>query len=185
MEFLPTLKKSFSVNDLKGKIILIDFWFANCKPCIKEMAYFSELFKKYPNKFSIISFSADSKEKTLKILNSNDKKWSFLDANNPNWYFCNRDSKNEKSLINLLNVTYYPTYYLLDENGMLISKPKSGIYAIEKQLGGSFAIKIPLKKYLSDFESHKFFIPFIGYNIVILLLLSFQFIYFLIKKKIN
>lgn len=177
------LDKSFSFSELKGKIILIDFWFASCKPCIKEMSYFSELFKKYPNKFSIVSFSSDSKEKTLNILNSDNKKWAFLDRDNPNWFFCNRNLKNEESLINLLNVKYFPTYYLLDEDGVLISKPKSGIYAIEKELGGFFSIKITLKKYLSNFELHKFYIPFIAYNVILLFILLFQYIYSLIKKR--
>lgn len=180
------LGESFSISDLKGKIVLIDFWFAHCEPCINEMSYFSELFKKYPNKFSIISFSSDSKEMTLRILNSNDKKWNFLDANNPNWHFCNRSFlKQEKSLINSLNVTYFPTYYLLDENGVLISKPYSGIYAIEKQLGGPLAIKITLKKYLSHFESHKIYIPLVAYNIIVLLIIMFQFIFFFLKKISN
>ena len=36
--------KSFS--DYKGKVLLVDFWFQGCQPCLEEMKYFPELLKK-------------------------------------------------------------------------------------------------------------------------------------------
>ena len=35
--------KPITINDLKGKPTLINFWFANCKPCIEEMPVLNKI----------------------------------------------------------------------------------------------------------------------------------------------
>jgi len=177
------LNRTITINDLKGKIVLLDFWFANCKPCIKEMKYYSELLEQYKDKVTIISFSSDSFEFTQRILESKDKKWNFLDRNNPNWIFSNSNPENEKSLMNLLKIYQYPTYFLLDENGMVLSKPKSGVYAIEKQLKSIFSINRVLKMYLNPIEISKLYISIALYNIIVLLILIIQFLISFLKKR--
>ena len=49
--------KSFS--DYKGKLLVINFWYINCGPCIIEMPYLNDLVKKYQNEdvqFLALSF---------------------------------------------------------------------------------------------------------------------------------
>jgi len=188
VEKIPEIKlfdylgESLEINQLKGDVILLDFWFSGCAPCIEEMKYFSELLKKYDGQLSIISFSSDSREHTKEILESKTGKWSFLEESNPNWVFCNANPQNEKSLIQLLGVNYYPTYFVMDKEGIVISKPKSGIYGIEKELGGKFTILITLKNYLGSFEIFKLYFSVIIYTIIFGL---FILVKFLIKKNKN
>lgn len=127
-----------SIKDFKGKTLLVDFWFAGCTPCLNEMKYFPKLLKKYDSKLAIMSISIDPNKYMNQILESKNKPWDFLITNNTNWTFCN-DYKKEK-LVNSLDIHSYPTYLLFNENGELLGSPSSGVFAIEKELGGIFGL---------------------------------------------
>ena len=49
-----------SLNSLKGKIIILNFWFIECKPCVREMPELNNLVKKYKNdNVEFIGFSGN------------------------------------------------------------------------------------------------------------------------------
>jgi thiol-disulfide isomerase/thioredoxin len=56
--------KTISLSNLKGQIILLDFWIKNCGPCIQSVPYLNELQNKFKDKnFKLISVNSyDSKE---------------------------------------------------------------------------------------------------------------------------
>ena len=39
--------KTYSLSSLKGKIVVINFWFVECKPCLIEMPDLNEIVEKY------------------------------------------------------------------------------------------------------------------------------------------
>lgn len=49
-EFLDLYGKKVSSLDMVGKIVLINFWFTRCAPCIEEMPYLNLLKKEYESK---------------------------------------------------------------------------------------------------------------------------------------
>jgi thiol-disulfide isomerase/thioredoxin len=52
--------KPIKLSDLRGKIVLIDFWASWCVPCRKENPTIVKLYEKYKNKdFTILSVSLD------------------------------------------------------------------------------------------------------------------------------
>jgi thiol-disulfide isomerase/thioredoxin len=52
--------KPLKLSDLRGKIVLIDFWASWCAPCRKENPTIVKLYNKYKNKnFTILSVSLD------------------------------------------------------------------------------------------------------------------------------
>ena len=52
--------KPIKLSDLRGKIVLIDFWASWCAPCRKENPSIVKLYNKYKNKnFTILSVSLD------------------------------------------------------------------------------------------------------------------------------
>lgn len=59
---LPDLNgKQLRLSDLKGKVVLIDFWASWCGPCRKENPNVVRLYKKYNSKgFEILSVSLDT-----------------------------------------------------------------------------------------------------------------------------
>ncbi len=60
---LKTLKgEEISLRDLRGKVVLLNFWATWCPPCKEEMPLFVEVYRKYREKgFEILAVSMDSK----------------------------------------------------------------------------------------------------------------------------
>jgi thiol-disulfide isomerase/thioredoxin len=60
---------SVSNESLKGKTVVFNFWFVNCKPCIEEIPRLNELVKKYQNHpdivFLSVTFDKDKKVKNF------------------------------------------------------------------------------------------------------------------------
>jgi peroxiredoxin len=54
--------RNYSLKDLKGKIVVLNFWFIACKPCVNEMPVLNTIEKKYdPKKVVFLALSLDSK----------------------------------------------------------------------------------------------------------------------------
>jgi len=174
--------KSFS--DYKGKVLLVDFWFQGCKPCLEEMKFFPELLKKYDSELEIMSISIDPKEKTEYLLEQKSKPWNFLISNNKNWTFYN-DNRKDKSLVYELKIAEYPTYLLFDKQGDLISTPNNGIAAVENELSGIFGHDLTFKTDRYKELSEKFPYLIIPYTILVFLILFIQLLIFGIKKLIG
>lgn len=53
--------RSLSTADLRGKVVLIDFWATWCQPCKKEMPGYQKLLDRYgPQGFVVIGFKFDT-----------------------------------------------------------------------------------------------------------------------------
>jgi peroxiredoxin/uncharacterized phage-associated protein len=119
--FFPNLfltnNKNRSVNLLsfnKGiKYLFIDFWFSHCTPCISQFEKLKELYNKtLPEKLTMIGISVDTKTNKnawLQAINKYQLPWQ---------QYWDMDGKEAYKL----NINSYPTNFLLDSNGKIISK---------------------------------------------------------------
>ncbi|ESU25822.1 hypothetical protein FLJC2902T_30140 [Flavobacterium limnosediminis JC2902] len=162
-----------TIDDYKGKLILIDFWFSGCEPCLEEMKFFPELLKKHDD-LVILSMSVDSPKWTQSLLNQKRKPWDFLEEKKLNWTFYNVNKEN----LNSFKVNSFPTYFIIDKNGTLLGSPKSGLYAVENKLGSIFTANLSFKKYISTCSKKDIIKIFRLYTILFIL---FSLIYVIVK----
>ena len=114
--------KMIALDDLKGKVVLLDFWIKNCGPCIASVPHLNELQKKFADKnFEIISINSyDPKE---------DVKW-----------FCNKHKVSYNVLLNgkevaqLHGVSAFPTFFVVDKEGKIIYAGTGYDETIEKKI---------------------------------------------------
>ncbi|MFI5138765.1 MAG: TlpA family protein disulfide reductase, partial [Sphingobacteriales bacterium] len=101
------------LSEIKGKFILLDFSTTYCGPCIESIEDLKILSKKYADQVQIISFSGDGGKATwLKGINRDQPGWLSL------W-----DGKgNYGETILKYGVTGYPSFFLIDPQGKIVSK---------------------------------------------------------------
>ncbi len=114
--------KDVDVKNLKGKVVLIDFWATWCGPCVGEVPNMLEMYKKYHEQgFEIIGISLDDKDDLdgLKaFLKQRKIKWDILlDADT--------DLEGE-TLSDFYGVQGIPAMYLIGKDGKVISMNARG-----------------------------------------------------------
>lgn len=105
--------KTNKLSQYLGKHILLDFTETYCGPCILSIDELKEIVKKYSDSLTIISFCADkSREVWKKGLERDKLTWTSL------W---NGEGTYGKTILKY-GVQGYPTFFLIDPDGKIISK---------------------------------------------------------------
>ncbi|MBS1918386.1 MAG: TlpA family protein disulfide reductase [Bacteroidetes bacterium] len=103
--------KIINLYDLKGKIVLIDFWASWCGPCRRNNPKLVELYKKYHDRgFEIYGISIDSNAANWKQAVQQDQLPWIQVNDNKGWY--------APSTITY-DVNAIPASYLLDKDGII------------------------------------------------------------------
>ena len=96
-----------SLNSLKGKIIILNFWFIECKPCVREMPELNNLVKKYKNdNVEFIGFSGNGSMQINSFLKEQDFLYNIV--------------PNSKSVIKDYRISSYPTNIIIDQNAKVV-----------------------------------------------------------------
>lgn len=114
------------LSDLKGKVVLIDFWASWCGPCRKSNKEMLSLYAKYRDKgFEIYSISLDTEKSDWKTAIKEDRStWKHVIEN-----------AGPAAVSNKWKIEYIPSTFLLDKNGKLVAvdPSKSKIESFLKQ----------------------------------------------------
>ncbi len=117
--------KQLALKDMMGKVTLIDFWAAWCKPCRQENPTVVAAYKKYHKKgLNIVGVSLDK--------NAEDWKKAIQD-DGLIWNQVSHVKYFQDPVARLYNVDAIPAAFLLDENGVIVAKNLRGP-ALERKI---------------------------------------------------
>lgn len=110
----------FSLSDLKGKYVLLDFWGTWCGPCLQSHPALVQLYKRFHGQtykdasdFEIVSIAVEA----------NDRNWQYIiQQDQLNWPYHLLASKMFSSpIVSAYNVKQLPTTFLINPEGLIIA----------------------------------------------------------------
>ena len=119
------------LSDLRGKVVLVDFWASWCGPCRKENPHVRAMYEKYHDRgFEVFSVSLD---------NNKDRWKDAIAKDNLSWPNHVSDLKGWGSAAaKLYGVNSIPSTFLVDKDGRIIAKGLRGeqLTAVLEQIFG-------------------------------------------------
>lgn len=107
--------ESISLESLRGKVVLLDFWATWCKPCVKSMPELDTLYRDYQKSgLVVVGVSVDQGEDRVK------KVTRFLDKK-PVGYPIVVDGDSNASW-EAFGVAVLPTLFLIDRDGRVVDR---------------------------------------------------------------
>ncbi|MCE2997685.1 MAG: TlpA family protein disulfide reductase [Cyclobacteriaceae bacterium] len=99
--------EEFSIRKLKGKVIVINFWFASCAPCIAELPALNKLVDEYKGKDVVfLALGRESIDAIRSFSGKREFKYNLISAN---------DDIFEKSCV----IAGWPMNMVVDKDGVL------------------------------------------------------------------
>jgi peroxiredoxin len=96
--------KRWSLKELRGKIVVLNFWFTSCAPCIQEMPELNKLVRAYDSKNVVFLGLANNKAKQVETFL---QKHTFTYALLPD----------ADEVANKYQVSSWPTSIVIDKKG--------------------------------------------------------------------
>ena len=109
--------EELALNDVLGKVTILDFWAAWCKPCRAENPNVVRIYNKFKEDgLSILGVSLDRRaEDWKKAIADDGLEWHHV--SNVRYF---------DEIAELYNVTAIPATFILDENGIIVAKNLRG-----------------------------------------------------------
>lgn len=114
------------LQKLRGKIVVLNFWFTGCSGCVKEIPDLNKIYKQYSDNVCFISFAPEEKDYLKKYLKEREFLYQVVPSSKP--------------ITAEYNVTGFPTHMIIDKNGIIR----------EIQTGASEQILNKLKMYIES-----------------------------------
>ncbi len=91
-----------------GKVVLVDFWFRKCQPCVRALPHVDKLRQTYSKEqLTIVAVNNDeSKSTAVTFLNRNAHDWPQI-----------FDKETRPSLVSTYGVKLFPTFVVIDQLG--------------------------------------------------------------------
>ena len=98
--------KKYKLSDLRGKVVVLNFWFIECKPCVMEMPELNEIVTEFKgNEVIFLAIAVNKKDQLKKFLKRTEFKYKVL--------------PNGQSVSDSYAVKGFPTNLIIDQNGIV------------------------------------------------------------------
>ncbi|MEO6684314.1 MAG: TlpA disulfide reductase family protein [Dyadobacter sp.] len=110
-----TSGKKVALSSFQGKYVLLDFWGHWCSPCIGAFPDLVKIHEQYADKLVMIGVAAEySDDKNL---------WTkAIKKGNATWIQVSELEGDRGKVNTKYNIVEFPTYFLLDPNGVVVSR---------------------------------------------------------------
>lgn len=96
----------YTKDELKGKILLVNFWFSRCTPCIQEMPEMNEMVDEFKDEDIVfLAPTFDNEDQVNKFLTRRDFKYDIV--------------PDVKDFCLEMNVRSYPTHFVVNREGTI------------------------------------------------------------------
>jgi thiol-disulfide isomerase/thioredoxin len=111
--------KEITMEDLRGQVVVIDFWATWCGPCIAEIPHLKELYERYHESgLEIIGISLDEQVQTVvDYCTEHEMPWPQLCIDDVGW---------ETPIATEWGIRGIPTIFIIDRDGNLYSANARG-----------------------------------------------------------
>ncbi len=97
------------LSELRGKVVVLNFWFIKCAPCVMEMPDLNEVVSMYDSDDVVfIGITFDSKELVEQFLQSKDFEYTI--------------TPNANDAISIYGVQSFPTNMVINQQGQIVLK---------------------------------------------------------------
>ncbi len=98
--------KKYGLSELTGKVIVLNFWFIACQPCIMEMPDLNELVKEFKDKEVVfLAIALNSKKELKKFIKKNKFRYSII--------------ADGQVTAQSYQIKGYPTNIIIDKSGVI------------------------------------------------------------------
>lgn len=97
---------SYTLENLRGKVVVLNFWFVECKPCIMEMPELNKLTEKFNQQEVVfLGLATNDENKIRNFLKSREFKYNLV--------------PNTKAIADTYQVFGFPTHVIIDKQGKI------------------------------------------------------------------
>jgi peroxiredoxin len=113
--------QTFSLSSLRGKVVVLNFWYVGCGPCHVEIPSLNKLVENYQGKeIEFIAIALTEKEKLESFLKKNPFSYHII--------------PNGEELVRKFGVKLFPTHIIIDQEGNIAYTSSGGSPNIHENL---------------------------------------------------
>jgi thiol-disulfide isomerase/thioredoxin len=117
--------RKVSLSDFRGKVVLLEFWGSWCQPCRYGNPELVQIYREFKDKgFEVFGVAADeNRREWVKAIRYDSLPWENVSE---------LKGVRDKAVL-IYGVSYYPSSFLIDRNGIIIARDLRG-NALRKKL---------------------------------------------------